>query len=169
MSFSTENGVLCLMKWVFVVGSLFRTNNATNIHQIIGAELCKREKLPHVSECGCNVTFCDVNCLLLTLVKAGTSTSSWFFMEMLCVHRWFSASIDCDQWSIDFLLPSYGLPPVCPPVSHPWHQQVIFLHTVTPLYPWPNPICNRCLPVPSPLSFRNNSMQTWDEDPRWQQ
>ncbi len=60
----------------------------------------------------------SVSCSYLTRAAPGVvfcccSTSASGF-DVLCVQRWYSAYIGCNEWLFELLLPFYHLYPVCP-------------------------------------------------------
>ncbi len=79
-----------------------------------------------------------VNCILRVLFLADRSGTRCgllllepicFRVQVLCVQRWYSADLGCNEWLFELLLPFYHLSPVCPFSSDLWHQQGIFIHT----------------------------------------
>ncbi len=59
------------------------------------------------------------------------STSDSGF-DVLCVQRWYSAYLGCNEWLFELLLPFYHLYPVYPFSSDPWNQQGIFVYKTIP-------------------------------------
>ncbi len=74
-----------------------------------------------------------VSCSYLTGAAPGVVFCCWSpsasGFDVLCVQRWYSAYLGCNEWLFELLLPFYHLYPVCPFSSELWHQQGIFIHT----------------------------------------
>ncbi len=72
-----------------------------------------------------------VNCILCFLFLADRSGTGVVFccwsssasgFNVLCVQRWYSVYLGCNEWLFELLLPFYNLILL-------WHQQGIFVHT----------------------------------------
>ncbi len=75
----------------------------------------------------------SVSCSYLTGAAPGVVFCCWSpsasGFDVLCVQRWYSAYLGCNEWLFELLLPFYYLYSVCPFSSDLWHQQGIFIHT----------------------------------------
>ncbi len=75
----------------------------------------------------------SVCCSYLTGAAHGVVFCCWSpsasGFDVLCVQRWYSAYLGCNEWLFELLLSFYHLYPVFPFSSDLWHPQGIYVHT----------------------------------------